>query len=524
MPTRRGAWSVGLAWLFTFLGLFITEASEGAAPRNVLLVIADDYGFDGHELYNTNSGASIPPTPTITALARRGIRFANAYAYPTCSPSRAALLTGRYGFRTGVTQVIASAAEQGLYTNEVTLPDLLSPTYRCASFGKWNLGGDASGPKLLGGWSSFSGSLPAVLGQTASSFYTWTKTSNGVTRANYSGYATTDNVNDALTWTKSQGTNRWFAWIAFNAPHSPHHLPPTNLCPHYAHLSGSAADLQRNPRSYFEASVEAMDTELGRMIAGIDTNDTTIVFIGDNGTVPRLIQPPYTRAGRAKDTLYEGGVRVPFIVAGPGVVQPGRTSDAVVHVVDLFATLLELGGVTPSQALPQGLVNDSRSLVSILENRPFQPEQLAVLIEDTSPTPTGSSTGRAARQGRYKLLELDSEPDELYDLEADPLEGTNLLSRVLSAEEQRNLDELRAKLAGWRNIPRIQDPVVVGGHLQLDVGWFAEASFTLWRTVNPDRPDWVKVTSAEALALGPTIRLVDTSPLASGAFYQVRQP
>ncbi len=170
---------------------------------------------------------------------------------------------------------------QGLYTNEVTLPELLASTHRTASFGKWHLGGGATGPGVVVGWSHFAGSLQGGLGMNATNFWLWTKTTNGTSRANYSGYATTDNVNDALAWLGAQGTNRWFLWLGFNAPYTPYHLPPTNLCPHYAGLSGSATDLQQNPRRYFEAAVEAMDTELGRLLAGVNTNETTILFLGD---------------------------------------------------------------------------------------------------------------------------------------------------------------------------------------------------------------------------------------------------
>ena len=222
-----------VAWLL-FLVLVNLVATAGAATKNILLVIADDYGIDSHSLYNTNPAASLPPTPNINALAARGVRFANACAYPVCSPTRAAILTGRYGFRTGVTDVLGTAGAQGIYTNEFTLPDVLSATHRCGSFGKWHLGGTAPSPNSVGGWPHFSGSLGGGLGQNASNYISWTKISNGVTRMNHPIYATTDNVNDALTWLGAQGTNRWFLWLAFNAPHTPFHLPPTNLCPSYA--------------------------------------------------------------------------------------------------------------------------------------------------------------------------------------------------------------------------------------------------------------------------------------------------
>src|SRR5262245_3877887 len=120
-----------------------------AAAKNILLVIADDFGIDSQSLYNTNPAASLPPTPNINALTARGVRFVNTYSYPVCSPTRSAILTGRYGFRTGVTAVLDAPGAQGIYTNEFTLPEALSATHRCGSFGKWHLGGNAPSPNTI---------------------------------------------------------------------------------------------------------------------------------------------------------------------------------------------------------------------------------------------------------------------------------------------------------------------------------------------------------------------------------------
>jgi arylsulfatase A-like enzyme len=507
--------------LIVFLPL-LAVFSVSAATKNILVVIADDFGADSHSLYNTHPAASLPPTPTINALAARGVRFANACAYPVCSPSRSAMLTGRYGFRTGVTTVLGASGEQGIYTNEMTLPELLTANYRTASIGKWHLGSGAAGPNAVGGWTHFSGTLQGALGASATNFWIWTKTTNGVSRPNYSGYATTDNVNDALGWLGQQGTNRWFLWLAFNAPHMPFHLPPTNLCPHYAGLSGTATDLQQNPRPYFEAAVEAMDIEFGRLLRGINTNETAILFVGDNGTVQRVIQPPYDIPGRAKDSLYQGGVRVPFIIAGPDIASPGRVNSNVVHVVDVFATVLELAGVDAASALPSGLPNDSRSLVPILRNQPFTPAEPAVLMEDSGSGPAGSLTGRAARLGPYKLVRWDTGAEEFFDLAADPFEGTNLLTGPLNVAQQTNLEVLRLKLSSWTNVPAIHWQSFSSGNFVADAGWFVGASLSLWRKSDLARPEWTRLTNALVQELGAAIRLADPAPPVGQAFYQVR--
>src|SRR5215204_2941827 len=110
----------------TVLLLSCAAVAQAAAGRNILLIIADDYGIDSQSLYNTNASASLPPTPNINALARRGVLFRNAYGQAVCSPSRCAMLTGRYAFRTGVTRPAGGPGEPQMQTNEFTLPEILA--------------------------------------------------------------------------------------------------------------------------------------------------------------------------------------------------------------------------------------------------------------------------------------------------------------------------------------------------------------------------------------------------------------
>ncbi len=130
---------------------------------------------------------------------------------------------------------------------------------------------------------------------------------------NHTVYATTDNVNDAIEWISEQ-TDPWFVWLAFNAPHGPLEVPPTNL-----HSYGEF-DVDGNERRCFEAMVEALDRETGRLLDFIGTNltNTTVILMGDNGTTGGLIQPPYSPS-RGKGMLYQGGIKVPLIIAGADV-------------------------------------------------------------------------------------------------------------------------------------------------------------------------------------------------------------
>jgi arylsulfatase B len=486
-----------------------------AAPgRNILLIIADDYGIDSHSLYNTNATASLPPTPNLNALVGRGVLFRNAYGQAVCSPSRCAVLTGRYGFRTGVTSPSGGPGSPELQTNEFTLPEVLRARpdlgYAAASIGKWHLGGGANGPNLAGGWAWFSGSL----GGGVQSYTSWTKTVNGVSTPNYATYAVTDNVNDALAWIQQRGTNQWFLWLAFNAGHAPYHKPPNELHS-YDFLSGTQADITANPRPYYEAMIEAMDTEIGRLLSQVNTNETVILFAGDNGTPGRVIQPPYS-TGRGKDTLYEGGVRIPFIVAGPDIVSPGRSSDVIVHCADIYATVLELAGASLTTMLP----SDSRSLVPVLLNQTFIPAEDAVLMENESSVPMAQS-GRAVRQGRFKLIAPGAGSEEFYDLSADPLESVNLLAQPLSGLQSAALETLRNKLAAWQNVPRLKNPQRTA-QFSAETPWFAGANLSLWRSVNLTTSNWTQVGNATFQDLGFSIRLTDPQPPTDAAFYRAR--
>jgi arylsulfatase A-like enzyme len=317
-PKQR--WLVRGIRAFAALLLLSVFSAPAVAANNILVLIADDFGIDSSPLYNTNPTARFPPMPNVNALAAQGVRFSNVYSYPTCSPTRSAMLTGRYGFRTGIALAINPENTVALAHSEVTLPEVLSAqtTYRHAAFGKWHLSSSNTDPNTRGGWSHFSGAIGGELPD----YFSWPRVVNGTRFPNYPVYATTANVDDALTWISQQGASPWFVWIAFNAAHTPLHKPP-NALHSYDSLPGTATHIASNPRPYFEAMIEALDTEIGRLLSGIDRNNTTIIFTADNGTLGQIIQPPYA-SSRGKGTLYEGGTRVPLIAAGAGVANPGR--------------------------------------------------------------------------------------------------------------------------------------------------------------------------------------------------------
>ena len=408
-----------LATLFVAASL----ASASLAQNNTLVVVIDDVGVDMVGAYK--EGASPPPTPNLDALAKRGVMFRNAYAAPTCSPARAMLHTGRAGFRTG----IGSPGGVSLAASEVTLPEMVAQKgFVHALIGKWHLGGGRRGPNDAG-WSHFAGALANV-----SDYYSWTKTSNG-NSTTVTTYATTQNVDDALTWIKAQ-TKPWLLTLSFNAPHAPFHAPPATL--HSYNLNG--LNPRRQPIPFFKAAMQAVDSELGRLLSGLGASvsaKTTVLVFGDNGSPGRVSESPFDST-RGKGSVYENGTRVPLIIAGPGVVSGGREVSHIVSVSDLFATVGELAGVDVDKTIPPASAHDSVSLLPYLSKPTQTALRKHVLTESFGRNQT---TLRALRNDRYKLLRLGSR-EEFYDLQNDRHEKSNLLSRTLSASEKAQYDSL----------------------------------------------------------------------------------
>ncbi len=338
-----------------------TNTHTVSAPRNILLLILDDWGIDSSPIDNADTaGATFPAMPNLTALAARGIRFTNAYAQPVCSPTRASIITGRYAFRHG----IGSPTGTALAASEVTLPETFtaqSSPYHLASFGKWHLGGGDNGPATLGGWPEYRGTLTGGV----TNYYNWSKTINGTTTAGNTTYTTTDQVNDAVNYIAARGANPWFVWLGFNAPHSPFHNPPPNLktSPDYPVDANNEITSAADRRPAYQASLQALDNEIGRLLASVDLSKTNIILIGDNGTPSQVVQAPFT-IDHAKDTLYQGGVRVPLVIAGPDVSFPGN-SNKFVHCVDLFSTVLDLAKLDA----PASVSLDSQSLLPVMKGQ-----------------------------------------------------------------------------------------------------------------------------------------------------------
>ncbi len=438
--------------MFRFVGLLyccIAFVSTAPAQQNTVLIIADDVGTDYFGF--CPDAADTAHTPHLGELARSGLVFSRAWTNPVCSPTRAGIITGRYAFRTGVGSVITGIASPQLDTAEMTLPRLLrnhAPIrYATANTGKWHLHSQAPAtqriyPNLLG-YELYSGNFNGAI----PSYYNWNRIRNGQLDT-VTVYATTQAVNDAIAWLDTlDGTRPFFLWLAFNAPHKPYHKPPDSLITTLG-LPGTPAHIAANPELYYKASIEAMDTEIGRLMGHLDQlglrDSTNFLFIGDNGSEADVAQ--ITDTTRVKGSLYEYGIHIPFLVSGPAVYMPGRTSDVLVSTTDIFATVLELSGFSnwlsfiPSAKLPV----DSKSLLPVLKNDTTHVREW-IFTEQFQAT-SAPKDGKAIRNEEFKLIRFDNGNERFYHLLNDPDEQVNLLNGVLTTGAALNYQQLCAVL------------------------------------------------------------------------------
>ena len=409
---------------------FAAQAGAFDSP-NILLIIADDLGVANVGAYTRGSApvaGDPPPTPSIDDLSSNGVLFRNAWATPVCSSTRAAAYTGRYGFRNGARSVVQGGVEP-LSPDETIFPELLSANgYASGLFGKWHLGvGNAVGgldAARSAGFDHYSGAPSGGLPDYSS----WLKVVNGIAMTE-DRYATTVNVDEALAWIGAQSAP-WTCTVAFNAPHSPFHDPPPEL--HSFDLSNADDTLR------YKAMIEAMDTEIGRLIDGLEPHaaNTLIIFVGDNGTPQQVLESPHTTG---KGDIFEGGVRVPFIVAGPMIDSPNRESFELVHVVDIFATIIDAA----SSTFPGSQI-DGVSLAPLLLDASATLDREFIYTEYI---PSDVQSGRfAIRDDRFKLIQQVN-GFRFYDLQTDPFESDNLLTNHdLTTFEQSRLDALHAEL------------------------------------------------------------------------------
>lgn len=417
----------------------VTNVPETNTPEvsttkpNILLIIADDMGLDACPGYPI--GTVKPNMPNLEQLITSGLRFNNVWANPTCTPTRSSILTGKYGFRVNVTKV-----DDVLSTAEISLQDHMDTNalgYANAVIGKWHLSKNPNHPTNIG-VDYYAG----LIRGSAQSYTNWNLIQNGESTTS-SEYITSKFSDLAIEWLAEQ-SSPWFLWLAYTAPHTPFHLPPDNLHTQNG-LSSDQAAIDANPLPYYMAMIEAMDTEMGRVIATLDPSvleNTIIIFIGDNGTPNQVAQDYNNR--RVKGTVYQGGINVPMIVSGKGVTRRNQIENALINTTDLFTTIAEIAGSNSME------IHDSKSFKELLSDANSNRLRGHVYSEIGN---VNGGSDYTIRNKTHKYIRFDDGQEALYNLSANPLEFPNLLNEnhlplseanaTIKANLLLKLDEIR---------------------------------------------------------------------------------
>ncbi len=421
-----------------FLGnaiIFPLAAQDITTLPNILLIFTDDQGYHDVSYYGTED----LQTPHIDQIAEAGMRFDNFYANcPVCSPTRAALLTGRYQDYVGVPGVIRTYADNNwgyLDPKATLLPEQLKMAgYHTALIGKWHLGLESPNTPVERGFDYFHGWLGDMMDDY------WTHRRHGINYMRLNGQEidpeghATDLFTDwSVNYIKSQADDRrpFFLYLAYNAPHFPVQ-PPQEWLDKVKKREKGIDDT----RAELVAFIEHMDDGIGKVIQALKASgqydNTLIIFSSDNGGhLPSKANNGPLRDG--KQSMYEGGLKVPTTMSWPGKIAAGSVSGQMNLSMDIYPTLLEVAGLQPKQPI------EGRSFLPLLlgENAPAE-ERTLYFTRREGGTRYGGQSIYAVRKGDWKLLQNSPyEPYELYNILRDPQEENNLMD-----EEEEKYQEL----------------------------------------------------------------------------------
>lgn len=415
----------------------ILFAAESLAERpNILLILTDDQGYHDVSYYGTNDIR----TPHIDQLVSSGMRFDNFYANSSvCSPTRAALLSGRYQDFVGVPGVIRTNPDNSwgyLHPEATLMPSVLQEHgYHTALIGKWHLGLKSPNIPNERGFDHFHGWLGDMMDDY------WSHRRHGINymRLNKKTIDPKGHATDLFTdWSvqyineQAESEQPFFLYLAYNAPHFPVQPPKEwlqKVKEREPEIEGARAELV--------AFIEHMDAGIGQVLQALkDTGqyeNTIIIFTSDNGGHgPSMANNGPTRG--AKQSMYEGGLRVPAGITWPAHIQSGSSTDRVALTMDVFPTLLDITGISYHVPL------EGQSFLPTLLGEE-QPERNAPLYfsRREGGTRYGGLTIQAVRLGDWKLLQnTPFGPQELYNLEKDPMEQENVIEEYPKKYKELN--------------------------------------------------------------------------------------
>ncbi len=431
--SRRNFLKTSVSGMASFLALsrqntYGNSRGNSSSLPNLVILVADDMGWN-----DVGYHGSVIETQNIDQLVADGVELDRFYAWPTCSPTRTGLMTGRSPIRSGITKPI-TGSHAGPPLDEHFLPQ----TFRAAGYqtwmcGKWHLDDEPYHPNNRG-FDHFYGHIGGALDyydhtEPNTSIVDWQR--NGVT-IDEEGYVTDLLAAEAISLIQNRDPVQPFLlYLPFNAPHTPLEAPD-DLIEKYSFISNEN-------RRLFAATVDAMDRAIGEVLTAIDneglTNDTLVLFFSDNGaTRTRVGGGRNLPLSGYKGGLYEGGIRTPAAMRWPGVLPAGHKSEQFINVIDLFPTLATALSVNTKNTKSFDGINHWDQLRNQSPNK--LPEAVVYIIEGAS----------AVFDGQWKLIQTDA-GDELYQIFADPTESQNLATDYPEVVQQ-----LSAYITSWNDI------------------------------------------------------------------------
>jgi arylsulfatase A-like enzyme len=409
----------------TCLFFCFTATAQPAKP-NILLILTDDLGYHDVSYYGTKDLR----TPHIDQLAKAGMRFDYFYANsPVCSPTRASLMTGRYPDYVGVPGLIRSNPQDNwgyLDPSAQLMPAMLKKAgYHTALIGKWNLGLETPNLPNEKGFDLFHGWLEDMMDDYTNK----TRFGKNYMRLNKDSVDPAGHATDIFTtWSmdyireRSKQKNPFFLFLSYNAPHFPVQPPEA-----YIERVKKREPGISETRAKLVAFIEQTDDAIGKVISALKEsgqyNNTLIIFTSDNGGhLPTGANNGPLRDG--KQSMYEGGLRIPAIVSWPAKIKSGSVSDQINLTMDIFPTLAELTR-TPIHHTIEG-----RSFLSTLLGKPKPEDDRVLYFTRREGGPYGGKAYHAIRQGPWKLLQNSPfQPMELYNLNDDPMEKNDVIKK-----------------------------------------------------------------------------------------------
>ena len=421
------------------LPLACGSADEAPDRPNIILIMTDDQGW----AQLGSHGDPILQTPRLDAMAAESVEMTRFYVSPVCAPTRAALMTGRYNYRTGVVDTYLGRAMMA--PDELTIAEMLGASgYRTGIFGKWHLGDNYPQRTVDQGFQASVVHKGGGIGQPSdppgSDYFDPILFRDGE-QESFEGYCTDVYFDEAIRWIGEGNGEPFFAYIPTNAPHSPYLVPDSYREPYAAQgLS------DKDARIY--GMITNIDDNVGRLLDHLEaqglSGNTIFIFMTDNGPTTRL----YHAGLRAqKASVYEGGIRVPFLVRWPDRLEPRKIEALGAHI-DVTPTLLAAAGLPT----PSGPELDGINLLPLWDGEALQLPDRTYFVQAHRGNEPERYRAFAAVEQQFKLVQpvsfRQSPPQdaalELYDLIADPGEETDL-----AAEMPEVVERLKAGYDDW---------------------------------------------------------------------------